>query len=149
MRLYSKVAALVCSYLVTDFDHVRTVNEDGVFTLARALAGPQTGEIELRALLLASCKQSINDYKQLCEKIYETIVTENKARKSRIINDEQVLELANSLKPFELNTAYEGAHSQDKMLSRNEAFNLCSTNSEIPEVLETLLGKTGVTVKEV
>ncbi len=100
--------------------------------------------IQVQGYLLALCRNNMQQYTKVCEMLLDSLIVDSNY--SRSVNGEAVLNLANSLKPFDKRL------NDDKSIEvnnfdRNKAHLLCKKNANLPEVVDWIFGKPGVSEK--
>ncbi len=100
--------------------------------------------IQVQGYLLALCRNNMQQYTKVCEMLLDSLIVDSNY--SRSVNGEAVLNLANSLKPFDKRL------NDDKSIEvnnfdRNKAHLLCKKNSNLPEVSDWIFGQPGVNEK--
>lgn len=142
LGLYSSISAELCRFLVRDFEATRSVNDDGVFDLARGLNNNMANTARIRGLLLALCNNQLDKYNTLLKEILDTIVTKGRYGKSVRIEEESVLALANALMPFEAN---QNATNTSKTVDLEQMHSMLQ--KDMPELAKALFSTPGVNLK--
>ncbi len=91
--------------------------------------------LQLQGYLLSLCGQNMGRYIKACDLLVESLVVDSDC--SRRVNEDAVLKLVGSLKPFE----------KKLILDRSVTHELCKKNSHLPDVIEHIFGKPGVDEK--
>jgi len=100
--------------------------------------------IQVQGYLLALCQNNMKQYTTLCKMLVSSLVTDSEH--SRSVNGDAVLNLANTLKPFEKNSE-EAAAIKLNRFDRNQVYSLCKKNTHSPEVIDLIFSKPGVNEK--
>ena len=83
--------------------------------------------------LLAACNNNIRQYEKICDLLVDTLVIDSNF--SRRPNDEAILLISHHIRPFK---------SKKNILTRQETYQACRSNAHFPEIIDTLLGKSGI-----
>lgn len=147
MSIYTAAVAELNRFLVNDYEKTRIINDDGVFDLAHGLKSYSAKTVRIRGLLLALCKNNVDQCNLLFDEIFDEIVKKGKFNKSLVIKEESVLELANSLRPREPGIDYGNSQDNTMITNLNMLHESIKKSSSLPEIADSLFSKPGADFK--
>ena len=100
-------------------------------------------KFKFQAYLLMLCRNNMKNYLKVSEMLVSSLVVDSES--GRQINKKAILELANSLKPFE-SISQEGAVRNPESI-RSKAHFICKQKTTSPDLIDKIFGKPGVLEK--
>lgn len=146
MQLYVRVTQCLINHLVIINEDTQMIDEDGVFELSRGLEVNTFDTAEIRGLLIALCRNDMQQYAELCELIQNTIVI--RMLTMVMLNENGIMKLVDALQSSHEPVSYREISESSKMKPLAETHQLFSESTAYPDLIDHLLAQPGVVAEK-